>query len=190
MKQYWLLMALLLCGLYLPANQLETDAQEIATALAGYIQTDLPVFLSVHAGEYTPFLAEKLQQILLDKAVDLRDYQILSGLETESGSQMATLLSQYGISAANLAQVDLNLQWENIEHKSFFSYRNERRLLYSFSLKQSRLPQHQIIQIDSYNFSPAGHRDNSISAPRLRWFEPLIAGTALASIIFLLWTIE
>jgi len=52
------------------------------------------------------------------------------------------------------------------------------------------LPQRKLIQVNTYDYSLSGSKDSSISAPRLRWFEPLIAGAALASIVFLLWTIE
>ena len=99
-------------------------------------------------------------------------------------------LSDYGINSAILISVDLNLKWQVVERKSFLSYRSERIPVYSFITKQIQLPEYRLLSIDHYDFAPQDNIDSSISAPRLKWFEPLIASTAVASIIFLLWTIE
>jgi hypothetical protein len=84
----------------------------------------------------------------------------------------------------------MNIKWVTKEHKSFLSYRTERKAVHSFEVKQVQLPGRQLIAIDSFDYLQPNSAESTMSAPHLRWFEPLIATTAIASIIFLLWTIE
>lgn len=190
MKKRILVILLLACALFVWAEQLQKEADLIAVGIAGYIDTKMPVFLDLRCGEWTPALSQSLSQELLSKDTDLREIRSHEVFDENGRMPEAALLADYGILEATLVQVELNLKWQMIEHISFFSYRTERRPIYSFVIKQMKLPTHQLIEVSSYDFSPKVSRDSSISAPRLRWFEPLIASTALASIIFLLWTIE
>ncbi|MCB5263145.1 MAG: hypothetical protein M0Q16_10555 [Candidatus Cloacimonetes bacterium] len=190
MRKRILVVLLLVCALSLGAEQLQKEADEIALNIAAFIDTRLPVFLDIRCGEWTPALSQSLSQELLTKQADLREIRTHAVYEEGAALLESGLLANYGLTEANLVQVELNLKWQMIEHKSFFSYRTERRPIYSFVVKQLKLPQHQLMEVDTYDFSSGGSRDSNISAPRLSWFEPLIASTALASIIFLLWTIE
>ncbi|HRX77314.1 MAG TPA: hypothetical protein P5342_07610, partial [Candidatus Cloacimonadota bacterium] len=178
MKTWILVILLFLFTLNLTAEQQQREADEIAKHIAMFISTDMPVLLDLRCGEWTPALSQSLAHELLTKEADLRDTRSYAMFDLGSEMPEAYLLSNYGLSEANLVQVDLNLKWQIVEHKSFFSYRSERRPVYSFVVKQLKLPQHQLLKVDTYDFSPAGSRDSSISAPRLRWFEPLIASTA------------
>ncbi|HOH59923.1 MAG: hypothetical protein KBB33_02825 [Candidatus Cloacimonetes bacterium] len=184
------LILILICVPCLWAEQTQKEADEIASNLALLIEAGSPVFLDLRCGEWTPALSQSLSEELLAKGVDLREIKTHTLFDEESEMPQSILLADYGITEARLVQVTLDLHWQVIEHKSFFSYRSERIPVYRFVVKQLVLPQHQLNKVDTYDFSPVGSRDSSISAPRLRWFDPLIAGTALASIIFLLWTIE
>jgi hypothetical protein len=189
-KQRILVILLLFCALFAWAEQQQHDADDIAHSIADFIDTDLPVFLDIRCGEWTPALSQSLSRELLAKEIDLRELGSPVLHDERSQGTLSASLSEYGLSQANLVQVELILKWQMIEHKSFFSYRTERRPVYSFVVKQLKLPEHQLTKVNTHDFSLAESRDSSISAPRLRWFEPLIAGSALASIIFLLWTIE
>mgnify|MGYP006967020225 CR=1 FL=1 len=100
------------------------------------------------------------------------------------------LLLDYGVDSANLVQIDMNIKWQTTEQKGFFFYRSERKPVYSFSIKQIRLPMHKLISISTYDYSQSSARDNTMPSTRLRWFEPLFATAAVASLVFLLWTIE
>lgn len=182
---------LMLCtATLLGATQLQQDADAIAANLAPNIDTGQAVILDIRCGEWTAALFHSLSQQLLEKGADLREFPPEQWDESLEQNQVLARLEDYGLQSANLVSLELNLQWKTIEHKSFFSYRSERIPEYVFSLKQIRLPQRQISQVNSYVFCPETPRDTSISAPRLRWFEPIFAAAALASVIFLLWTIE
>lgn len=185
-----LLILLLFTAAYLAAAPLQNDAEEVATRLLPLIDTSQPVILDIRCGEWSNALFHSLSLQLLERGADLRDFPPDIWDESQGQEQINDHLREYGIKNANLVSLELNLQWKTIEHQSFFSYRSERKPEYVFQLKQTRLPQRQLSQIDSISFSPAESRDTSLSAPRLRWFEPIFAATALASIIFLLWTIE
>jgi len=135
-------------------------------------------------------LSRSLSELLLEQNADIRETLTQSGYTDYGGDSEGIPLSDYGLESALLVQVQMNIKWQNIEHKSFFSYRSERNLINSFVVKQVQLPQQRLIAIDNYDFPQKSAQDSVLSAPRLHWFEPLIATTAIASIIFLLWTIE
>jgi len=190
MKKGILLCLLILLAVVLSAEARQEAAAEIAEHIAEYIEADLPIFLELRCGEWTPALANSLSERLLAKGADLRELPKAQGFHDSEQYPESDVLQNYGIKEAKLVQVELNLIWKTVEHKSFFSYRTERLPVYSFAVKQLLLPQRKLIQVNTYDYSLSGSKDSSISAPRLRWFEPLIAGAALASIVFLLWTIE
>jgi len=52
------------------------------------------------------------------------------------------------------------------------------------------LPQYRLQKIDNYDLMGQKHIDASANTMKLKWFDPLLVSTAVASIIFLLWTIE
>ncbi|MFA7542926.1 MAG: hypothetical protein WCY84_01000 [Candidatus Cloacimonadaceae bacterium] len=185
-----ILLLLLFAAALLGASTLQQDAAEVAARLLPFIDTNEAVILDIRCGEWTAALFHSLSLQLLEKGADLRDFPPEVWEEELEQNQVSAQLKDFGLETANLVSLELNLQWKTIEHKSFFSYRSERKPEYVFSLKQIRLPQRKISQLESVTFSPAESRDTSLSAPRLRWFEPIFAATALASIIFLLWTIE
>ncbi|MCD8480449.1 MAG: hypothetical protein LRZ88_09650 [Candidatus Cloacimonetes bacterium] len=189
-KKRILVVLLLFCALFAWAEQQQKESDDIANSIAEFIDTDLPVLLDIRCGEWTPALSQSLSRLLLAKGTDIRELGSAAHFDEHSQTPLSATLAEYGLSGANLVQVELILKWQMIEHKSFFSYRTERKPIYSFVVKQLKLPEHQLTKVNTHDFSPAESRESSISAPRLRWFEPLIAGSALASIIFLLWTIE
>jgi len=172
------------------AEKLHEEAGQIAAHIAGLLNSDMPVFLDIRCGEWTPALSQCLRDTLLERSFDLREAKSRALFDPDNTNMENSKLSDYGINSAILISVELNLKWQVVERKSFLSYRSERIPVYSFITKQIQLPEYRLLSIDHYDFAPQDNIDSSISAPRLKWFEPLIASTAVASIIFLLWTIE
>jgi len=167
----------------------ETD--RISSRIAEVIAVDQPLFLSVNAGDLSSTLDFKLRRQLLLKGADLRETrQTEPDLLTEGEADPGLLLASYALRSATLVEVNLELKWETIERKSFLSYRSERKPYYTFEVKQISLPDYQLKQIDQLSFAVEDQRVENRSPAHLKWFEPALATTALASLIYLLWTTE
>lgn len=175
--------------------QASHEAESIATAIAAEIQTGEPIFVDINAGEWTASLNQKLALALLQRGADLRENpNSLQNLEFEleysdEGFKQINL-KDYAIDSAVLVQVSMNIKWQEDVKKNFFSYRSIRRPVYSFETKQLLLPERKLLKISSYDFirDDAPERDSSLL--RLRWFEPIVAATAIGSMIFLLWNFD
>jgi hypothetical protein len=193
MLKYLLPVCIFLC-LSVPVWGLQAahEAETIAAAIAEEIQTGEPIFLDLRTGEWTASLTQNLSKILLAREADLRDNpNSLQNPEfameiTEEGYKQINL-KDYGINAAVLVQVNLNVKWQERIEKNFFSYRSTRHPIYSFETKQIHLPEQRLIKISAYDFSRTDSPEKEVSRLRLRWFEPLVATTAIGSMIFLLW---
>ncbi len=172
------------------AEKLHEDAEQIAIHIADQLHSDLPVFLDIRCGEWTPALSQSLRDILLQRSFDLREAKSRALFDPDNTSMENGTLNEYGISSAILVSVELNLKWQVVERKSFLSYRSERIPVHSFITKQIQLPEYRLLNIDHYDFVQQDSKDGSISSPRLKWFEPIIVSTAVASFIFFLWTFE
>ncbi|MCB5265181.1 MAG: hypothetical protein PHT37_06645 [Candidatus Cloacimonetes bacterium] len=169
-----------------PDEELGAVARDIADAIA----LDQALFLDLRCGEFSPALSKNLSQLLLEQGADIRQSSAHSFYTEFDPESESISLDEYGLQQALLVQVQLNIKWVTKEHKSFLSYRTERKAVHSFEVKQVQLPGRQLIDIDSFEYMQPDSAENTVSAPHLRWFEPLIATTAIASIIFLLWTME
>ena len=181
--------------LSLGAVQAAQEAETIAAAIAKEIQTDQPIFVDIHAGEWTAALAQNLYRLLIAKGADVRT-QSQNQLDPASAfppldEEPGTLkLAEYNLGSAVLVQVNLNIKWQEEVNKSFFSYRSERRPVYSFETKQIKLPEQRLLKVSAYDFFRPNSPETQVSSLRLRWFEPLVAGAAIASMIFLLWNFD
>lgn len=190
MTRFLLTVWILLClSIGLNAIQAAHEAEIIALAIADEIQTGQPVFLDLNCGEWTPALSQHLVSQLIARNEDVR----LQFSDQEAGiSDTETNLSQikpsdYGLSQALLVQVNLNLKWRDEVQRNFFSYRSTRQPVYSFEISQIQLPQQKILKVSSYDFSRPKNPEEDLVRLRMRWFEPLVAGAAIGSMIFLLW---
>jgi len=176
----------------LSAVQTTHDAEQIARAIAPEIQTGLPVFLDLQCGDWTTALSQQLTAQLLARGADLRID--LSSLATEvalpDSAASGIRLSDYGLDSALLVQVSLNLKWQEVVQRNFFSYRSERHPIYSFETRQIQLPEQKILKISSYDFDPPKAAEKDRPQLRMRWFEPLVAAAAIGSMIFLLWNFD
>ncbi|MDD4310333.1 MAG: hypothetical protein PHO32_08135, partial [Candidatus Cloacimonetes bacterium] len=74
--------------------------------------------------------------------------------------------------------------------KNFFSYRSERQPVYSFETRQIQLPEQRLLKISAYDFVRPNSPETVASRMQFRWFEPLVAGAAIGSMIFLLWNFD
>ncbi|MCB5270984.1 MAG: hypothetical protein LHW56_03980 [Candidatus Cloacimonetes bacterium] len=172
------------------AEQLDDELRAVALDIAAAISLDQPLFLDLRCGEFSPALSRNLSQLLLKRDADIRQSTAHSFYTEFDPESESISLDEYGLQQALLVQVQMNIKWVTKEHKSFLSYRTERKAVHSFEVKQVQLPGRQLIAIDSFDYLQPNSAESTMSAPHLRWFEPLIATTAIASIIFLLWTIE
>lgn len=194
MPRYLVLIVLLLWSITAAAKYQSIEAAQIADSLAARISTSEPVILELRTGEWTPALQTALRKALLLRGADIRelgsDFPTVSDSlgddPAEPGSDYQ--LHELGLSSAVLVQVDMDYGWQTIERKTFLSYRQERRQVYNFGIKQIRLPDHKLQAISVYvhERKDPGATDSLIS--RMKWFEPVFASMALASIIYLLWT--
>ncbi|MDD4310494.1 MAG: hypothetical protein PHO32_08950, partial [Candidatus Cloacimonetes bacterium] len=158
MFKYLLPVWILLClCLPLRAVQAAHEAQQIAAAIASEIQTGEPIILDLRTGEWTAALSQNLYDLLLKKGADLRT----EALDELDSNQMLTdepeeynspRLSDYGIDSAILVQVNLNVKWQDVVQKNFFSYRSERQPVYSFETRQIQLPEQRLLKISAYDF--------------------------------------
>lgn len=172
------------------AEQTDAELRKIAQDIAKTIAIDQALFLDLRCGEFTPVLSRELSQSLLERGADIRQSAVHSFYTDFDAESESISLDEYGLRQALLVQVQMNIKWMTKEHKSFLSYRTERKAVHSFEVKQVQLPERMLMEVDSFDYVQSGSAQSTLSAPHLRWFEPLIATTAIASIIFLLWTIE
>ncbi len=172
------------------AEQQDSEVELIAAQIAELIPTTDAIFLDLRCGEWTPALSQELNRILLENGADIRQIRSYPIFAETNEDERGVRLDDYALDQARLVRVNMNIRWQTQERKSFFSYRTEQMVVYDFELRQLLLPEHRLIKIDTIKHTVPSSQDGSISAPRLRWFEPLIASTAIASIVFLLWTLE
>ncbi len=184
MRNTLLLLLALFC-LTLAAEPFSSAEPElISERIVELIDVSQPLILDIQAGDLTPRLDFLIRGMLLSQGADLREMSHIALLENLE-SPAAYLLQD-----VNLVQVGLELGATTVEHKSFLSYRSERMPLYSFLVKQISLPDNKLLRIDELSFTEKNTKNNGLVLSNLKWFEPILASTALATLIYLLWTIE
>lgn len=160
------------------ASRQENQSRLLATTIADFLEPDADHYLDIRCGEWTPSLKRELSAELLKRGFDLKE---TAGSRGVYDSEIAE-----GV----LVQVDLNLEWKQVEEKNFFSYTSRRVPHSIFVVKQIALPENRLQKLDSFEVLLNQETQPNSSSIRLRWFDPLIAITAVASIVFLLWTME
>lgn len=159
------------------ATEIKDQSQVLALRIADLLSSEEIHVLDIRCGEWTPSLKRELSAELLKREFDVREpHSIESFLPAD----------ETGV----LVQIDLNLDWQQVEEKSFFSYTTRRIPISTFVVKQISLPQNRLLKLDSFEVLLNSESKPNSSAVRLRWFDPLIAISAVASIVFLLWTME
>jgi len=186
-----LLLALLSLGLAAEAQSASAEPEIISEQIVELIDVSRPLILNIQAGDLTPRLDFLIRGLLLSKGADLREADPLSGLAFSAAEEDSLAdLAPYALQSLNLVSIGLELGGTTVEHKNFLSYRSERFPLYTFQVKQISLPGYKLLRIDELSFTDRELVSSGTSISSLKWFEPVLATTALASLIFLLWTIE
>ena len=194
MKKY-LLFVLALMLVRLPAMQQRQQLAVVAADLAALVELEEPIFLELRTGEWTTALDAALRQELLSRGADIRESGVSHSpvsvyTHTQDETSTAARLTALGLEQARLVQVTMDIVWLTVEHKSFLSYRQERKPVYNFTLRQISLPGGRLERIDSLSREIQSSVVGDRGSTRLRWFEPILASLALASMVFLLWNTE
>jgi len=195
-KQVLTLLLILLAGLcFAGVNKADTD--EIAEQIAALIDTTEPIFIELATGEWTNPLDVSLRKALLAKGADIRELTLIAPYPVDEPDSLDAPsltpiydLSRYSLPKANLVQISSDITTDTIEKKRFLSYQQETQQTTTFTVKQIRLPEYQLRDIDEYARKQTLPNAALGNSPHLRWFEPLFASLAAASLVFLLWTTE
>ena len=179
----------------LQSEELSVAAPGIVSALCDSLQVSAPVFLDIKCGEWSSVLENEFRQKLLSKKADIRELDILT--EKETGSLLPTeqaglnqILAKLGLEQAEVLEVSLEQAFVSSEKKGIFSYVRYRTPIYIFRLKQVALPEQKLISISQNRFEGESELENTGSLLALKWYEPLVAGATLASLVYMLWTIK
>ncbi len=178
------------CALMLWGNTPGFDVKEISSELLKGIDTSLPIYLEIRAGEFSSALQTELSMELLTMGADLREAPRSFNLGMyDSSDEEMSFLKNSNLIIANLVQVNMDIGWQLLEHKGIFTYHSKRIPVYNFEVKTIRLPEQRLMALSTYKYTgkPGTDRESNIS---IRWFDPIIASAALGSLIYLLWTTE
>ncbi len=193
-KFLFLLLAITCLHLSAETRFATADPDLISSQIVDLISTSAPILLDIQAGDLTSDLEIKIRQLLLQKSADVLEY----GSERDSRFYYFTdedtlalpNLDYFAVNSAQLVRISLDLGGTTIERKGFLSYHSERYPLYTFQIKQISLPQNKLLRIDSLSFVDKSRQPEERVLTNSKWFEPVLASTALATLIYLLWTIE
>lgn len=187
------LLALMCLHLSAEANFATAEPEFISRRIVELIDTSRPLLLDIQAGDLTPRLDHLIRGLLLEKGADLRESDPLAEAPAPLAGEdsLKTLdLAPYALQSIDLVSIGLVLGGTTIENKGFLSYRCERLPLYTFQIKQIRLPGYKLLSINELSFVDREQKSGGLKLSNLKWFEPVLASTALATLIYLLWTIE
>lgn len=194
MSKYLVLLLALACfHLGAETSYAKAEPEIISEQIVELIAIDRPLILDIQAGDLTPRLDFLIRGLLLAKGADLRETDTLPEAQLSLGQGDSLFLPEpeaYARQKLNLVSVSLELGGLTLEHKNFLSYRSERLPLYTFQIKQISLPGYQLLELDELSFTGQDLQSGSPVLSNLKWFEPVLATTALASLIYLLWSIE
>ena len=194
MRKYLVpLLALICLHLSAEANFTSAEPEFISRRIVELIDASHPLLLDIQAGDLTPRLDLLIRGLLLEKGADLRESDPLAEAHAPlagEDSLKAMDLAPYALQSIDLVSVSLVLGGTTVETKGFLTYRSERLPLYTFQIKQIRLPGHKLLSINELSFVDREQKSGGLKLSNLKWFEPALGTTALASLIYLLWTIE
>jgi len=178
----------------------EQLAGEVIDSLTDAIVLQKPVVLDVRCGEWTPALERELRRILLSRQVDLREISfglikdssefLPLAMESDFGINGTMLLQMLNLQAADYLELSLEQAVETKEKKGFLSYTRYKVPVYRFILKQIALPEQRLVSLQEYKLSGNPEADNPGSLLTLKWYEPVLAGAVLGSLVYMLWTLK
>lgn len=198
------LTALLLLSLVsLSALERLQPEQEVPGLLAQLIDSLVisdPVILDIRCGEWTPILERELRKTLLQRQADVREvsFGLLKdsqeflplAMETDYGLDGTALLQMFKLTRADYLELTLEQSVETGEKRNLFSYSRYSRPVYRFVLKQISLPEQKLTALREYRIYGETELENPGSLLAMKWYEPIVAGAVLGSLIYMLWTIK
>ncbi|MBW6514827.1 MAG: hypothetical protein K0B87_08755 [Candidatus Syntrophosphaera sp.] len=185
-----LLLFLAFCQLCLAEDLPPMEPDLISARIVELIDIGSPILLEVQAGDLTSALDFRIRRLLLEKGADLRERDPDGPDSFTADSLWQSGFAPHALASFNLVRVTMELGGTTVERKSFLSYHRQRYPLHTFQVRQLTLPGNRLERIDSLSFMDRASGSNDQPLSTLKWFEPVLATTALASLIYLLWTTE
>jgi hypothetical protein len=178
----------------------EQEAPNIIPALLDSLTFAAPALMDVRCGEWSPALDRELRKVLLERGVDVRETS-LSLLEDNSAMltpeqepsnpvNSDLLLQELKLAQAELLELTLEQSVETFEKRSFISYARYKRPVNRFILKQISLPGQKLVAMREYKLTGDPEIENPGSLLAMKWYEPILAGAILSSLVYALWTIK
>jgi hypothetical protein len=178
----------------------EKSAPQVLSALIDSLELANPVLLDIRCGEWTPVLEREMRRLLLLRKVDIRE--ISTGLlsdnanlllpEKDTGSEMngAMLLQSLGLVQADILELTLEQSVETGEKRNLISYSKYKMPVYKFVLKQIELPGQRLVTLKEYRLEGNPEVENPGSLLAMKWYEPVLAGAILGSLVYMLWNLK
>jgi hypothetical protein len=180
--------------------QPEQKVPELLAQLTDSLVIANPVILDIRCGEWTPILERELRKALLERQVDIREvsFGLLKdsqellplAMETDYGLDGTALLQMFKLNRADYLELTLEQSVETGEKRNLFSYSRYSRPVYRFVLKQISLPEQKLTALREYRIYGEAELENPGSLLAMKWYEPIVAGAVLGSLIYMLWTLK
>ena len=171
------------------------DIDKVSGELVTLIQKDLPIILEVQAGDMTVALDNALKRKLLEENLDIREINREIYLKSEAedidfGSAIVSILSEHQLTSANFVRISVETQWKTKELNKLFTYHRLRYPQYIFSVQNIILPEYRLKQTGIFVANGSPDTIGTSDDIRIKWYDPLIAVTAIGTLIYMLWNIE
>jgi hypothetical protein len=194
------LFMLLATAVHAEAVNPEQKAPEILSALADSLVFTYPVILDIRCGEWTSALERELRRKLLLRKADVRETGV--GMFSDAGNLLipeqetvtelnaAKLLQSLGLFRAELLELTMEQSVESGEKRNLISYSKYRMPVYRFTLKQIELPEQRLVSLQEYKLNSVPEIENPGSLLAMKWYEPIVAGAVLGSLVYALWSLK
>lgn len=203
MRSILLLLIILWLAMPLCSVQL-LDADRLAplavAELVDSLQFTHPVVLDIRCGEWTPAMERELRKMLLERKVDVREisFGLLKdsneylplAMESDFGVNGDMLLKMLKLPQADYLELTLEQSVVTGEKRNFLSYSRYRMPVYTFVLKQIALPEQRLTAFSEYKLKGEPEVENPGSLLAMKWYEPILAGAILGSLVYMLWTLK
>jgi hypothetical protein len=175
-------------------------APQVVAELIDSLQFTHPVVVDVNCGEWTPALERELRKQLLQAGVDVREISLgllkdsseylPLAMESDFGVNGEMLLQMLKLPQADYLELTLEQSVETGEKRNILSYSRYRMPVYRFVLKQIAMPEQRLQALQEYKLNGEPEVENPGSLLAMKWYEPILAGAILGSLIYMLWTLK
>jgi hypothetical protein len=178
----------------------EQTAPQVISALSDSLNLDQPVLLDIRCGEWTSALELELRRQLLLHKIDIRETN--AGLLSEAGNLLIPdpaavtelngekLLQSLDLTSADLLELTMEQSFDTGEKRNLISYSKYRQPVYRFTLKQIELPGQRLVAMREYRLSGSPEVENPGSLLAMKWYEPILTGAILGSLVYALWSLK